>query len=130
MILVNKKEVRILFVPCFLPGAFANEGINIKEIEDKKGIKYEKGQHSRYIVSMGEDLLRDLSLKAEVEKGNRFLDGNIRYTETAERQNFSHTIVSSDNNILVLGREDVLLATLYYWEDYLNYIQHKCGWLV
>lgn len=31
---------------------------------------------------------------------------------------------------MVLGHGKVLLATLYHWEDYLMYIQHKCGWLV
>lgn len=35
MILVNMKEVRILFVPNLSPGSFFNEGAKIKEIEDK-----------------------------------------------------------------------------------------------
>lgn len=36
MILVNKKEVRVLFIPYFPPGSFWYEGIKIKEVEDSK----------------------------------------------------------------------------------------------
>lgn len=61
MILVNKKEVRILFIPSFLPGSFAVEGINMKSIEDKKGLRFEKGNRNMYQASLGENLLRDLS---------------------------------------------------------------------
>lgn len=130
MVLINKKEVRILFVPSFSPGSFFQEGMNIKEIEDKKSYRFEKSNKSLFQVSLGEDLLRELSIKAEVEKGNTLLDGNIRYVETAEKQNFNHSIVSCDNNIIVLGHNEILLAKLYHWESYVQHIQQKCGWLV
>ena len=130
MILTNQKEVRILFIPNFSPGYFANEGIAIKETEDSKTTKYEKSSLRKYQSSLGEDLLREFSLKAEVESGNNLLDGNIKSYETANKQNFNCSITACDNNILVLGQYEILLATLYHWEDYLQYIQHKCGWLV
>ena len=125
MILVNKKEVRLLFIPNFLPGSFSKEGIMMKENEDQKVIRLEEYNNSLFQVSLGEDFLRDLSLKAEVEKNLTLLKGNIRYTETAEKQNFGHSIVSSENYIIVLGQSELLLATLYHWEDYLEYVRKK-----
>jgi hypothetical protein len=130
MILYKKKEVRILFIPSFMPGSFMEQGTTIKEIEDKKGVTFVQGSKSLFQVSLGEDLLRDLSLKAEVETGKNFLDGNIRYTETWEKQNFTHSIVASENNIIILGHNELLLCNLYHWEDYLEYIRKNCGWLI
>lgn len=129
MILVNNKEVRLLFIPSFLPGSFSKEGLMLKEAEDSK-MTIVGDNSSFFQVSLGEDFLRDLSLKAEVETGVTILNGNIRYSETAEKQNFAHSVVAHGNNIMVLGTNELLLAMLYHWEDYLEHIKEKCGWLV
>lgn len=89
MILTNQKEVRVLFIPCFSPGHFANEGIAIKEAEDKKTFRFERGNKGMYQFSLGEVLLREFSIKAEVESGINILEGNIRYAVTADKQNFN-----------------------------------------
>lgn len=130
MILVNKKEARLLFIPSFLPGSFCKEGLEMKEIEDSKVMTIETHSNSLFQVSLGEDFLRDLSIKAEVEKDVRLLDGNIRYTETSEKQNFTQTIVAFDNNIIILGQNEFLLASLLHWGDFLEYVKDKCGWLI
>lgn len=83
-----------------------------------------------YKKSPGEESLREHSLKAELESGTSLLEGNIRYSIIAEKQNFSNTITVHENKIIVLGQEKVLSAKLFHWEDYLKYAQKQCDWLV
>lgn len=121
MILVNKKEVRILFIPYFPPGSFWYEGLKIKEVEDSRSnLPKNKGL---YKPSPGENQLRELSTKSELETGTTLLDGNIRYSVTAEKQNFNNTITVHANSIIVLGQEKILSAKLFHWEEYLKYVQ-------
>ena len=129
LILVNKKETRILFIPHFPPGSFNYEGIRIKKAEDEKQVQPNKLLAS-YYMSEGESQLRELSAKSELESGNTLLDGCIRYSITADKPNFSNTISTNENHIIVLGQEKILSAKLFYWEDYLMYIQKQCDWLV
>jgi hypothetical protein len=83
-----------------------------------------------YKKSPGEESLREHSLKAELESGTSLLEGNLRYSIIAEKQNFSNTITVNENNIIVLGQEKVLSAKLFHWEDYLKYAQKQWDWLV
>ena len=130
MILVNKKETRILFIPYFAPGSFWYEGNKIKEEEDQKNPMSKNKYFGLHGPSPGENSLRELSAKSELESGNTLLDGYIRYSVTADKQNFNHTISVNENNIIVLGQEKILSAKLFYWEDYLKYVQKHCDWLV
>ena len=130
MILVNKKEVRILFIPDFWPYSFVEEGLKIKQKEDEKNPMNDKSRKAMFRISLGEDFLRELSMKAEIEKGTRILDGNIKYLVTSDKQNFCNSIVTYENNLIVLGQSDILSAELFYWEKYLYYIQNNYGWLV
>lgn len=123
MILVNKKEIRILYIPDFCPGAYWYEGHKIKEAEDLRGAPSNKKMAGYIKISSGEKHLRELSVKSELETGTTLLDGNIRYSITAEKQNFNNTITVNENNIIVLGQEKILSAKLFEWEDYLKYVQ-------
>ena len=128
LILVNKKETRILYIPHFPHGAFNYDGIKIKQIEDEnqKQPKY----LGNYKISEGEACLRELSAKSELESGNTLLDGSIRYSITADKPNFINTIASYQNSLIVLGQEKILASKLFYWEDYLSYVLNKWDWLV
>lgn len=127
MILVNKKEVRILFIPSFLPGSFAEDGLKLKQIEDSKSGLADKG--SMFRVSLGEQLIRDLSLKAEVEKGTKILNQNTKYALTRDSQNFNNRITTYENSFVVL-EDEILCANLYLSLSYLLELQHKYGWIV
>ena len=64
MILVNKQEVRILYVPHFLPDSYFYDGHKIKESEDSSNRKTNsKLGINKFYVSAGEQHLRDLSKK-------------------------------------------------------------------
>lgn len=129
MLLVNKQEVRIVYIPDFLPNSYWYEGDKIKKAEDEKEVNKKLGIN-KYLTSLGEKYLRELSRKSELEFGTTLLDGNIKYSVTAEKQNFNQTITVNENHIIVLGQEKILSAKLYYWEDYLKYVQKHCDWLV
>ena len=90
----------------------------------------DKSRKAMFRISLGEDFLRELSMKAEIEKGTRILDGNIKYLVTSDKQNFCNSIITYENNLIVLGQSDILSAELFYWEKYLYYIQNNYGWLV
>lgn len=124
LILVNKKETRILFIPHFPPGSFSYEGIRIKQSEDESKSVTNK-LYSKMQLSQGEVQLRELSEKSELESGTTLLDGYIRYSITADKPNFCNTIASNENHIIVLGQEKILSAKLFYWEDYLKYVQKQ-----
>jgi len=89
-----------------------------------------KKEFRRYQRRPGEDNLRELSKKSELESGTTLLEGNIRYSIVADKQNFNNTITVNENNIIVLGQEKILSAKLFHWEDYLKYVQKQCDWLV
>jgi len=78
-----------------------------------------------YKRSPGEENLRELSQKAELESGTIILDGNIRYSIIADRQNFSNTITVNENSIIILGQDKVLSAKLFHWQEYLKYVQKQ-----
>ena len=85
-----------------LSGSFNFEGINLKENEDKKNLKMDKNIKSTYQVSLGENLLRDLSQRSIIDKDNVILNGNIMFQVEADRINFNHTISVFDNAIVFL----------------------------
>lgn len=87
-------------------------------------------QKSMYQISLGEDLLRDLSRRAEIENDKVVLNGNIFFKVTADKEHFSHTITSFENTVVFLGQEELLQIRLYYWEDYLMHLKTEWGWLV
>ena len=80
-------------------------------------------QKSMYQISLGEDLLRDLSRRAEIENDKVVLNGNIFFKVTADKEHFSHTITSFENTVVFLGQEELLQIRLYYWEDYLMHLK-------
>ena len=88
------------------------------------------GQRTIYQISLGEDLLRDLSLRAEIENDNVVLNGNIIFKVTADREHFAHTITAYENTVCFWGQEELLQIRLYYWEDYLLHLRNECGWLI
>lgn len=74
--------------------------------------------------------MRELSQKSELESGTTILEGNIRYSIVADKQNFNNTITVNENKIIVLGHDKILSAKLFHWEEYLKFVQKKCDWLV
>ena len=114
-----------------LSGSFNFEGINLKENEDKKNLKMDKNIKSTYQVSLGENLLRDLSQRSIIDKDNVILNGNIMFQVEADRINFNHTISVLDNAIVFfIGQDELYQQKLYYWEDYLHYLKSEWGWLI
>lgn len=83
-----------------------------------------------YQISLGEDLLRDLSRRAEIENDNVVLNGNIMFKVTADKEHFAHTISSYENTVTFLGQEELLQIRLFYWEDYLLHLTNEWGWLI
>ncbi|CAI2383783.1 unnamed protein product [Moneuplotes crassus] len=135
MILVNKKEARVLYIPHFLPNSFGYEGHKIMEESAVKSQEVNKAfskkkNYGRYKKSPGEESLREHSQKSELESGATILEGNIRYSIVADKQNFNNTITVNENKIIVLGQDKILSAKLFHWEDYLKFIQKQCDWLV
>ena len=71
MVFLNKKEVRILYVPYFLPGSIWKEGIEIKEEEDLKSVSKSKDKvQENNVTSTGQlklvELSKNLSLSLEI----------------------------------------------------------------
>lgn len=85
---------------------------------------------SSYQISLGENMIRDMSSKAVIDKDNVVLNGNIMFQVESDRINFNHTITTLDNTLIFLGQEELLQQRLYHWEDYLEHIKSECGWLV
>ena len=128
--MLTNKELRIIYSLDLLSGSFNFEGINIKENEDKKTMKIDQSIKSSYQISLGENMLRDMSLKAVIDQDNVVLNGNIMFQVESDRINFNHTIAALDNTIVFLGQDELLQQRLYSWEDYLQYIKGECGWLI
>ena len=63
-------------------------------------------------ISLREDFLRELPMKAEIEKGTSILDGNIRYLDTSNKQNYCNSIVTYENNLIVLSQSDILFSRI------------------
>ena len=130
MILVNQKEVRILYIPHFLPGSYWYEGHKNKTSVDGQAVKPTKKFINKHNPSQGEAHLREVSCKSELESGTTLLDGNLRWSITADKPNFNNMISLNENSLIVLGQEKVLSAKLFHWEDYLNYVQKQTDSLV
>lgn len=68
--------------------------------------------------------------KAEVESGVFVCKGHVRFTITDDRQNFSSVATVAKNWIVFLGQDEITQIKIYDWEEYLQYLRRKCGWLV
>ena len=130
MILVNKKEIRVLYIPYFLPGSIWKDGIKIKTEEDSKAINSRYKDQNINKQSFGETKLIEWSKKSEFEIGHTLLDGDIISSNINEKQNFQNSISVSANSVMVLGNSKVLSVKLFNWEEFLKFIQKQWDWLV
>ena len=128
-VLINKKEVRILYTQHFTPGVF-----------DEKILRKPSAEHNadptvnkKYFLAIKEKFTGLVSTYAEVDKGYRLLQKEeIRHkdiitastTQLRSKFNFNPTICKNFEGLVVaLGKTTVCQGKLLHWEEYLDLIR-------
>ena len=126
-VLINKKEVKILYTQRFSPGVF-DEKILQKQEENQDQIANKK-----YFLQIKEKFTGLVSTYAEVDKGYRLVQKEeIRHkdiiavstSQLRSKFNFHPTICKNfEGSVLALGKTTVCQGTLIHWEEYLDLIR-------
>lgn len=133
-ILVNKKEVRILYTQNFTPGVF-DETYNLGDLTGVKKTNnrfQSKVERKAYFDQLKEKFSGQVSTYAEKDKGYRLLqNGEIKFKDvvgpnTQQRTNYNcnPTICKNgENTIIALGKLTMGMGKLFHWEEYLDLIR-------
>jgi hypothetical protein len=136
-VLINKKEVRILYTQNFTAGIF-----DPKMLEKRQAAPLgDPLVNKKYFLQMKEKFTGLISTYAEVDKGYRLLQKEeIRHkdiiavsaNQLRSKFNFHPTVCKNfDGTIIALGKSTVCQARLIHWEEYLDLIRatHNDDWL-
>lgn len=136
-IIVNKKEVRILYSQNFTPGVFEPEYISEDLRTRKKGAD---GTSDHDLASkegftkLKEKYVGQVSSYAEKDKGYRLLiDDEIRFKDNTQgiddgelrsKFNFNPMVCSNNDYVVIaLGKTTIGQRNLIHWEEYLDLIR-------
>lgn len=126
-VLINKKEVRILYTQNFTPGMFDTK------ILDKPDASKDSQANKKTFLAIKEKFTGLVSTYAEVDKGYRLLQHEeirhkdiitVSQTQLRSKFNFNPTICKNfDGTVVALGKSTVCQGKLLHWEDYLDLIR-------
>jgi hypothetical protein len=135
-IIVNKKEVRILYTQNFTPGVFEPDYIAVDRTTRKKGAdgNSEEDQTNKHnFTKLKEKYAGSVSSYAEKDKGYRLLEDEIRHKENTlgmddgevrSKFNFNPTVCTNgDQVVFALGKTTIGQRSLIHWEEYLDLIR-------
>lgn len=129
--LINKKEVRILYTQNFTAGIFDPKMLDKKNAAAPQADS--QLQNKKYFLQMKEKFTGLVSTYAEVDKGYRLLQKEeIRHkdiiggnaNQLRSKFNFHPTVCKNfDGAIVALGKSTICQARLIHWEEYLDLIR-------
>lgn len=137
-VLINKKEVRILYTQNFTPGLF-DETYQMNDLTGRQGystsVKFANQQDRKtYFNTLKDKFVGQVSTYAQKDAGYRLLqnddikskDNPYSGNNIQQRSNFNYnpTICKNKENIIVaLGKNTVGQGALLHWEEYLDLIR-------
>ena len=143
-ILVNKKEVRILYTQNFTPGVFSPtfaakiaKGRKIGQDTDAEENQAEILNFTRIKTQYA----GDVSAYAQKDQGYRLMDEEIRHKDNntmmqehmmKSKFNFNATVCKNDDfNVVALGKQSIGQRNLLHWEEYIDLIRktNEKDWL-
>ena len=132
-VLINKKEIRILYTQHFSPGVFDDKVFRKPDEVVVTNDTVTKQQHKVEFLKMKEKFTGLVSTYAEVDKGYRLLQKeeirhkdvlSVAINQIKSKFNFNPTICKNFNGVVVaLGKSKVVEGKLLHWEEYLDLIR-------
>ena len=129
-VIVNKKEVRILYTQNFTPGVFDDSYVEKNLIHRKYGADSASEAEQPSLQNFQRLIDRyagQVSCYAEKDCGYRMVDEEIRHKDsnTANTQrsmfNFNQTVCKNfAQSIIVLGKTQIGQRSLVHWQEYLS----------
>jgi hypothetical protein len=135
-IVVNKKEVRILYTQNFTPGLFDNDYPS-QQLKGRKVGGDSQAEEEQAVITnftkIKEKYAGAVSGYAEKDKGYRLLEEEIRHKdnnamidpgEQRSKFNFNPTVCKNyDFNVIALGKTTIGQRNLIHWEEFLDLIR-------
>ena len=136
LIIVDKKEVRILYTQNFTPGVFdpdyASKNARGRKIGGDAQAEEEQPTIRNFTKTKSQ-YAGQVSAYAEKDRGYRMLDEEIRHKDNNQMMeesdikskfNFNPTVCKNyDCNVVALGKQTIGQRDLIHWQEYLDLIR-------